>query len=379
MRAVLPASGFSIRNLPPNIFAIVMATGIVSLAADGAGLPMVARVLFWLNAALYPLLWVLLAIRCIRHPRRAAADLCDHGRAPGFLSVGAATGVFGGQCVQLHGAIGVGFGLWVGGLVLWFGLTYTVLPLLMEGKIKPTLEHGINGGWLLTVVSTQAICILGCLISGAAGADAAPLLFAALAFWLLGGMLYGWLIALIFYRCVFLPLPARELTPAYWINMGAMAISTLAGVSLVDAAGRLVLLTELLPFLRGVTLLFWATATWWIPMLLALDAWRHIRKRFPLQYGHDYWEIVFPIGMYTVCTLELGRVFRLPFLAPIPAVFVWIALAVWGAAFVGLLFHLAGEGAAVLRAVEGRTTPYNAPPANIPPKEHGPRDQPRPR
>ena len=44
-------------------------------------------------------------------------------------------------------------------------------------------------------------------------------------------MLYIWLIALIFYRIMFLPLTPADLTPPYWINMGAMAISTLGGVS----------------------------------------------------------------------------------------------------------------------------------------------------
>jgi tellurite resistance protein TehA-like permease len=272
----------------------------------------------------------------------------------------AATGILGSQWVQLSGAANLGLGLWVAGLVLWFGLTYTVLPLLMEGRVKPALEHGVNGGWLLTVVSTQAVCVLGCQISAGWGAAAVqPLLFTALAFWLLGGMLYGRLIALIFYRCLFLPLPQRELTPAYWINMGAMAISTLAGVSLVDAAGRLELLTELLPFLKGVTLLFWATATWWIPMLLALDGWRHFRKHFPLVYGHDYWEIVFPLGMYAVCTQELARVFGLPFLAPIPAVFVWAALLVWAATFAGLVHHLAEGTMFSRRNSTGRAAPQS--------------------
>ena len=84
--------------------------------------------------------------------------------------------------------------------------------------------------------------------------------------------------------------------------MGAMAISTLAGVCLVAEAGRMPLLTELLPFLKGMTLLFWATATWWIPILLALGAWRHLVKRYPLTYEHGYWAAVFPLGMYTVCT-----------------------------------------------------------------------------
>ena len=119
--------------------------------------------------------------------------------------------------------------------------------------------------------------MLACLLVPALAADAPDVpLFAALAFWLVGSMLYIWLIALIFHRILFLPLSPGDLTPPYWINMGAMAISTLAGVRLVAEAGRMPLLTELLPFLKGMTLLFWATATWWIPILLALGAWRHL-------------------------------------------------------------------------------------------------------
>jgi tellurite resistance protein TehA-like permease len=149
--------------------------------------------------------------------------------------------------------------------------------------------------------------------------------------------LYVWLIALIFHRILFLPLSPGDLTPPYWINMGAMAISTLAGVCLVGEAVRMPLLTELLPFLKGMTLLFWATATWWIPVLLALGAWRHLAKRVPLTYEHGYWAAVFPLGMYTVCTQNLIRVLRLPFLDPIPWVFVWVALGAWALTFAGLL------------------------------------------
>jgi hypothetical protein len=51
--------------------------------------------------------------------------------------------------------------------------------------------------------------------------------------------------------------------------MGAVAISTLAGTLLVSNAPQLPLLTTLFPFLLGLTLLFWATATWsryWLPL-----------------------------------------------------------------------------------------------------------------
>ena len=52
-------------------------------------------------------------------------------------------------------------------------------------------------------------------------------------------MLYLWLITLIFYRCIFLPMSASELTPAYWIDMGAMSIATLAGASLLQQSDSL--------------------------------------------------------------------------------------------------------------------------------------------
>src|SRR5262249_39297967 len=142
------------------------------------------------------------------------------------------------------------------------------------------------------------------------------------------------------YRMTFLPITPAELAPPYWINMGAMAISVLAGVTLAGNANRFAGLAELLPFVKGMTLLFWATATWWLPLLIALGAWRHIARRYPLQYEHGYWGAVFPLGMYSVCTQRLGREFGLEFLVPVGLVFAWIALAAWIAATIGLIRYL---------------------------------------
>jgi tellurite resistance protein TehA-like permease len=229
-----------------------------------------------------------------------------------------------------------GFALWIIGIIFWLALTYAMLPGLMEGATKPATETGISGAWLLTVVGTQAISVLACvLVPIIPEKSLGAILFTALSFWLIGSMLYIWLIALIFHRILFLPLPANELTPPYWINMGAMAISTLAGVNLVDRADQMSLLTELLPFIKGMTLLFWATATWWIPILLSLGIWRHVLQRVPLTYEHGYWAAVFPLGMYTACTQNLIRIFQLPFLHVIPDVFIWISLIAWALTFVG--------------------------------------------
>lgn len=343
-KGTTPASARSVRDLPPGIFAVVMATGIVGIAVHTAGWPAGGKILFWIGLAAYAVLWVLTGIRCLRHWPAVRADLTTHARAPGFFTAVAATGVLGSGCVILHAAPAAGLVLWVVAVVLWAGLTYTILPGLMEVKDKPDLDRGMSGEWLLVVVATQSVCVLGCLVAPhLPGGGPGAVLFAALCFWLVGGMLYLWLIALIFFRVMFRPLSPADLTPPYWINMGAVAISTLGGVSLAAAAPRSGLLAELLPFVKGLTLMFWATASWWLPLLLMLGAWRHLMKRYPLTYDHGYWGAVFPVGMYAVCTLRLAGEFGLPFLVPIGEVFAWVSLAAWAITAAGLLRRLAGR------------------------------------
>jgi tellurite resistance protein TehA-like permease len=119
--------------------------------------------------------------------------------------------------------------------------------------------------------------------------------------------------------------------------MGAAAISTLAGTMLVTSSSSSAVLLQILPFVRGLTLMWWATATWWIPMLLVLGLWRHLYRGFPVRYDPLYWGAVFPIGMYTAATARLSTAVDAPYLWVIPQVFVFVALAAWAAVFVGMV------------------------------------------
>jgi len=330
-------AGEAIRDLHPAYFAMVMATGIVSIACELLALPLLARGLFGTNVVCATALVLLLAVRISRYPGQVLADLQHHGRAVGFFTMVAAASVLGTQAVLISHAWKWGVALWALAIALWVVLTYTIFTLLTVKAEKPALDAGINGGWLVSVVAPQSIVVLGAQLAPGFGAAAATVLFFSLVIWLGAGMLYIWIISLIFYRYTFFVLSPGDLAPPYWINMGAVAISTLAGSALVLAASASPLLTELLPFIKGLTLLFWATATWWIPMLLILGVWRHIVRRFPLRYDPLYWGAVFPLGMYTVCTFRLAQALDVPILMRIPAVGVWIALAAWAVTFAGLL------------------------------------------
>lgn len=329
------------KHLSPAYFALVMATGIVSIAAWDFGLVVAVTGLFAFNLAAYVVLVCLTALRSSRYPRLFLADMTDHRLGPGFFTAVAGSCILGAQFLLMARSLAAGTLFLVLGTALWVGLTYTIFTALTVKRDKPPLEKGLTGAWLIAVVATQSIAVLAALIASEWPQPLRlELNFFALSMWLWGGMLYIWIISLIFYRYTFFAFSPDDLAPPYWINMGAMAISTLAGARLVQNTPDAPFLASLLPFLKGFTVFYWATGTWWIPMLLVLGAWRHLICRFPLRYDPLYWGAVFPLGMYTVATKQMAAALELPFLAPVPPVVFIAALAAWTLAFIGLALTL---------------------------------------
>jgi tellurite resistance protein TehA-like permease len=336
-----PATTAALADLPPASFALVMATGIVSIAARRQGWQTLPNVLFAFNVAAWIGLCVLTALRLARHRDRMLQDLRDHLRGPGFFTAVAGTAVLGSQFAIFEVSLGAALVLAAAAVALWFVLTYAIFAALTLKEDKPPLDKGINGGWLLAVVATQSLAVLAALLAGRLPQPwRLELNFFALSMWLWGGMLYTWMMSLIFYRYTFFRLAPDDLTPPYWINMGAMAISTLAGAQLIANAPDAPFLVALAPFLKGFTVLYWATGTWWIPMLLVLGVWRYVVKRFPVRYNALYWGAVFPLGMYSAATHRMAQVLQLDFLGGIAPVFLVVALAAWAAAFAGLVRQL---------------------------------------
>jgi len=338
-----PPGNFILRaaaDLFPGYFALVMATGIISIAAYLLEMVGLARGLLVVNIGAYAVLAILLLVRLTLFFPRLKQDFTDHIRGPGFFTVIAGTCVLGTQLMIVIGQSTAATVLWLIAILLWLIVMYGFFFSVTVHENKPTLEKGLNGAWLIAVVSTQSISVLGTLLTARWEAYRETILFFTFCMFLVGCMLYVLLITLIFYRFTFVNVTTASLTPPYWINMGAVAITTLAGARLILAAPGWSFLGEVLPFLKGFTLLFWAAGTWWIPLLFMLGIWRHIYKRFPLRYDPQYWGMIFPLGMYTVCTHRLSGVTELQWLDIVPKYFVFVALAAWGVTFLGLLRKL---------------------------------------
>jgi tellurite resistance protein TehA-like permease len=327
-----------LRSFFPGNFALVMSTGIVAVAARLLGYTLIAWPLFVIALSAYAVLWVLLLARVIGFPRGVCADLASHERGPAFLTIIAATGVLGSQ-FDTFDTLTVFLPLlfWLG-LSLWCVLVYGFLAAVTVTSSKPDLEHGLNGNWLLLVVATEALAVLSGLLAMRNGAPPAWV-FTSLAFYLLGSMLYVLLAALIFLRWIFRPMDPAAMEAAWWINMGAVAIATLAGAQLLSLRGLSGGLTSLASFVAPFTVLLWATSTFWIPLLAVLFLWKGMR-RGPGGYAPGLWSAVFPLGMYVAATQSYATAAGLSFLEWIPRALFWVALLAWAVTFIGMCVHL---------------------------------------
>src|SRR6185436_20309494 len=84
-------------DLFPGYFALVMATGIISIACFLVEMKTIALGLLGINLLAYPILCLLLLVRLLFFFSRVKADINDHLRGPGFFTVVAGTCVLGSE------------------------------------------------------------------------------------------------------------------------------------------------------------------------------------------------------------------------------------------------------------------------------------------
>ena len=154
----------SIRTFFPGYFALVMATGIISLASHFLGIPTIPILFFYLNLFFYAVLWIITLTRIVLFRNEVTKDLTDHARGPGFFTIVAGTCIVGTQSAILLRNMDVARSLWYLGIVVWTIVIYIFFTAVTVRDPKPSFETGLNGSWLIAVVGTQSIAVLGSLI-----------------------------------------------------------------------------------------------------------------------------------------------------------------------------------------------------------------------
>jgi tellurite resistance protein TehA-like permease len=329
-----------IKKFFPGYFALVMATGIISLAADSLQYDFVSHFFFWINKVLYAILVLIFSARIIVYFPEFRNDLSSHAKGAGFLTLVAATSILGSQYTLLFHNFNIAAVLLVISCILWVLFIFSFVFLAIIQQEKPPLEKAENGTWLLLVVSTQSLSVLAASISQHVIASIEMILFTSLCLYLLGFIFYSIFITLIFYRLIFVRVTPQEFEPPYWIDMGAAAITTLAGMTLVQQLPES--FSDFIPFLKMSGLLSWAIGTWWIPVVCMLEIWRH--RYVPWSYQPAYWSLVFPLGMYSMSTGKIAQILRFSFLTSIPKVFIVIAITAWTVTFTSMIINFWRSG-----------------------------------
>jgi tellurite resistance protein TehA-like permease len=312
-----------------------MATGIISNALYLENQHAISDALFAINAVAFAWLLVATIIRLLRFPRALWADLIDPRLVFSFFTNGAASDVFG-LGLTLRGFGTGAVALWLFALALWICLSYLSFGVLtfLNTAHRANVVHG---GWLIAIVGSESLVILGTQVAPALGAFSTAVFVLIHMLWGIGLALYGIFIVLFAHRIFFFDFEPDDITPLLWVVMGAAAISTNAGSALLLNESALPFLQSMRPFIDGVTLIMWAWGTWWIPLLILFGIWKHGVCRVPVTYTPMLWSLVFPLGMYALASLRLSLASDFPPLRAVSLAMVWIALLVWAVTFVAML------------------------------------------
>jgi tellurite resistance protein TehA-like permease len=327
-----------VRNLYPGYFAMVMATGICSTALRDLDQTALSAVLLIIAIAGFAVLCTALLWRIIRYPRLVLTDLSAPDRAFAFFTFVAACDVL---CARLarDGHRNLAIGLAILGAAAWLGLTYTIpVRLILGPRPTPVLAH-VNGTWFIWVVGTQSIAVSAAVLDHQHSNQPNPTALLAVLMWSVGVVLYLVVATLVLTRLLLLDVRPQDLTPPYWVTMGATAITVLAAAQILTMPPSPAITTTR-PVIGGLAVMLWAFGTWLIPLLITFGIWRHGINRIQLTYLPALWSIVFPLGMYAVASMHLGKAAHLPLIEHIGQASTTIALTAWLLVFTAMCHTL---------------------------------------
>lgn len=327
----------SIRTLNPGYFAFVMATGIVSVGLSNNGWTLASAILMWICAIGWVTLAALYLTRLAIFRKELVNDFLNPAAAFAFFTIVAGTNVLGTR-IAMDGHFGLGITFLILGTIFWLCLGYGIPWASFFGPAQHPILKQANGTWLIWTVATQSVAVLAATLEPHFTAIQRELAILAVCCWAIGLGIYVVVIITLHIRLIMLKPEPADFTTPYWISMGALAITILAGgkITMIVEGPSVPMVNATHQVVSAGSALCWAVGTWLIPPILAIGYWRHFRHKIPLNYQPPLWSMVFPLGMYAVSSDVLGKALDLPIVEFVGYWELWIAFAVWIVVFVGM-------------------------------------------
>ncbi|KAA0016340.1 tellurite resistance/C4-dicarboxylate transporter family protein [Antrihabitans cavernicola] len=323
-------------TVPPDVFAVVMAAGILSIAAADHEYRALATILGLLASAMFALLLVVAVVRVTIGPSGNWARRRDPDVALRMFTFVAASAVL---ATRWGAHRVIASTLTALGLVAWLVLVPLALRDVQSRTRSNLLDH-VHGAWLLATVATEGVTITAADMSARTGTAALTALAAIV---MAGGVLVYPLVAgAIVARTVSAKRHSDTLSPDMWILMGALAITSLAADHVLAAVVGEDTIGWLAEGLPPLACAMWIAATAWIPLLLYVEIWEVETRAGALRYQRVWWAAVFPLGMYAAATDATSTHLHIRWLSAVSVGAFWVAAAVWSVVGLGLARRTVG-------------------------------------
>ena len=310
-----------VRQFTPNWFTVTMGTGVLALALNqvSVNLPILhclGTALWEANIGLFICCSILYAARWVFFTRDAI-PIFRHPVMPMFLGaipMGLATIINGflafGTTRIGHLAVDFAVMLWWVDALLAVGVGLLV-PFLMFTKQDHTIES-MTAVWLLPIVAAEVAGASagGLAVHLASPIAAAHMLFYGYILWALSVPLALGVLVVLFLRLVLHKLPKRDMAVSSWLALGPLGTGALGLLVLGHSAPGILAavgMSEIGAVADGIGviggLVLWGYGAWWLVMAVAITM-SYLKEGLPFNMG--WWGFTFPLGVYTLATLNLG-------------------------------------------------------------------------
>ena len=333
-----------IRQFTPNWFAATMGTGVLALALAQLpvlipGIHAVAEGLWLFNIGLFILFSVLYGLRWVLYFDEARR-IFGHSTVSmffGTIPMGLATIING---FLLFGVERWGSDMVQVAHVLWWldvamSLAFGVMiPYMMFTRQEHSIDQ-MTAVWLLPVVAAEVAAASGGLLAPHLSDPVAQfhVVITSYVLWAFSVPVAFSILTILMLRMALHKLPHENMAASSWLALGPIGTGALGllllgadspAIFAANGFARVGEIAEGMGLISGIAL--WGFGLWWMLMALLITH-RYFRAGIPFNLG--WWGFTFPLGVYALTTLHLGKVLHLGFFEVVGCVLVIMLTLMW--------------------------------------------------